>query len=64
MNIEPINVEHILLNSSVVLIVLSAVATIFAIVLVSKTLFAMAVALGISCWLALLVAFVLSIKGV
>ena len=58
------NVERILLNGSVALIVLFAVAAIFAIVLVSKTLLAMAVAFGISCWLALLVAFVLSIKGV
>lgn len=63
MNIEPINVEHILLNSSVALTVLFAIAAILAVVLVSKTLLAIAVGVGIALYLALVGAFVASLAS-
>lgn len=61
MNIEPINVERILLNSSLALTVLFAIAEILAVVLVSKTLGVMAVGVGIALYLALVGAFVASL---
>ena len=55
------NVERILLASSVVLTVLFTVTAIFAVLLVSKTLLSATVGIGVACWLTVLALFIVFI---
>lgn len=55
------NVERILLASSVVLTVLFTVTAIFAVLLVSKTLLSATVGIGVACWLTVFALFIVFI---